>query len=39
VIVWLDGAFGAGRTTRAGLLRDALPGARLFDPEYVGFLL
>lgn len=39
MIVWLNGAFGAGKTTTARLLVDAVPGARLFDPEYVGFLL
>jgi hypothetical protein len=39
VIVWLNGAFGSGKTTTARLLRAALPGSRVFDPESVGFLL
>jgi hypothetical protein len=39
VIVWINGAFGVGKTTVAGLVRDRIAGARLFDPEYVGFLL
>jgi hypothetical protein len=38
VIVWLNGCFGAGKTTTAQLLRDAL-GGYLFDPEPIGFLL
>ncbi|MCC3763265.1 AAA family ATPase [Glycomyces sp. TRM65418] len=38
MIVWLNGAFGAGKTTTARLLEDALP-ARLFDAEHIGFLL
>ena len=39
MIVWINGAFGAGKTTTAGLLAKALDGAKLFDPEYVGFML
>jgi hypothetical protein len=39
VIVWINGAFGAGKSTTAGLLLESLEGARLFDPEYVGYLL
>jgi predicted kinase len=39
VIVWINGAFGAGKTTTAALVRERLSGSRLFDPEYVGFML
>lgn len=38
MIVWLNGTFGAGKTTTARLLQDALP-ARIFDSEHIGFLL
>jgi predicted kinase len=38
MIVWLNGNFGAGKTTTARLLQDALP-ARLFDSEHIGYLL
>jgi hypothetical protein len=39
MIVWINGAFGSGKTTTAGLLTKRLDGAKLFDPEYVGYLL
>jgi len=39
VIVWVDGAFGAGKTTLAGELVRRLPGALLLDPELVGHIL
>lgn len=39
MIVWLNGAFGSGKTTTAGLLTERLDGTKLFDPEYVGYLL
>lgn len=39
MIVWLNGAFGAGKTTVAAELCRVLPGARRFDPEYVGAVL
>jgi len=39
VIVWLNGTFGAGKTTTAGRLLPLLPGTRLFDPEFVGYML
>jgi AAA domain len=39
VIIWLNGAFGAGKTTTAAQLAAIMPGARLFDPEMVGYLL
>ena len=39
MIVWLNGAFGAGKTSTAKELLQLLPNARLYDPEHVGFLL
>ncbi|WP_129665056.1 AAA family ATPase [Phytoactinopolyspora endophytica] len=39
MIVWLNGTFGAGKTTAADELVRMLPDARTFDPEYVGFML
>jgi hypothetical protein len=39
VIVWLNGAFGAGKTTTAAELLSLIPDARLVDPETVGNML
>jgi hypothetical protein len=39
LIVWLNGAFGGGKTTTANELTALLPGARHFDPEWVGYML
>ena len=39
VIVWINGPFGVGKTTIAGLIREREPEWRLFDPEWVGFML
>jgi predicted kinase len=39
VIVLLNGPFGVGKTTVGRLLVERLEGARLFDPERVGFAL
>lgn len=36
MIVWLNGAFGAGKTTTAHELLDLLPGSTLYDPELFG---
>lgn len=36
MIVWLNGAFGAGKTTVAQELVDLLPGSVLYDPAVVG---
>ncbi|MET8680271.1 NUDIX domain-containing protein [Streptomyces sp. NPDC004647] len=36
MIVWLNGAFGAGKTTAARELVDLIPGSTFFDPELVG---
>jgi shikimate kinase len=39
VIIWLNGTFGAGKTTTATNLAGRLANARHFDPEQVGYLL
>jgi len=39
MIIWINGAFGAGKTTLAEELSRRLPEAVLFDPEYVGYIL
>jgi predicted kinase len=39
VIIWINGAFGAGKTTLAEELGRLLPDAMPFDPEYVGMIL
>ncbi|MDI3404673.1 AAA family ATPase [Streptomyces cavernicola] len=39
MIVWINGAFGSGKTTLVGHLRRRLPGALVFDPEDVGQVL
>jgi hypothetical protein len=39
VILWIDGAFGSGKTTLVSELRGRLPEAWEFDPEYVGAVL
>jgi shikimate kinase len=39
VIIWLNGTFGAGKTTTAKHLAGRLANARHFDPELVGELL
>jgi hypothetical protein len=39
MIVWVNGTFGAGKTTTSKELVGLLPGARIFDSEYVGYML
>lgn len=39
VIIWLNGAFGAGKTTTAKALTPLVPDARIFDSEQVGYML
>lgn len=36
MIVWINGAFGAGKTTTARELIDLIPNSTLFDPEVLG---
>jgi hypothetical protein len=38
-IIWLNGTFGAGKTTTATLLTQRSRRLRLFDPESVGYML
>ncbi|WP_432136177.1 MULTISPECIES: NUDIX hydrolase [unclassified Streptomyces] len=35
-VVWINGAFGAGKTTTARELIDLIPNSTLFDPEVIG---
>jgi predicted kinase len=39
VIIWLNGGFGAGKTTLAHELHRRLPEAVVYDPEDVGIML
>jgi AAA domain len=39
MIVWINGAFGAGKTTLSEELERRVPDAMMFDPEYVGSIL
>ncbi|SCK57549.1 NUDIX hydrolase [Streptomyces sp. WMMB 322] len=36
MIVWLNGAFGAGKTTAAHELLELIPGSTLWNPELIG---
>jgi 8-oxo-dGTP pyrophosphatase MutT (NUDIX family) len=36
VIVWINGAFGAGKTSTARELIELIPNSTLFDPEIIG---
>ncbi|MCH6161625.1 ATP-binding protein [Streptomyces marispadix] len=38
-VVWLNGTFGAGKTTTAVRVARLVPGARVFDTELVGEML
>lgn len=39
MLIWINGAFGSGKTTLAEELKARLPDALDYDPEYVGYLL
>jgi hypothetical protein len=39
VIIWLNGTFGAGKTTTAELVARKSRRLRTFDPEWVGYML
>ncbi len=39
VIIWLNGGFGAGKTTLAEELHRRIPDAIVYDPEQVGLML
>lgn len=38
-VVWINGSFGAGKSTTARELIDLIPNSTLFDPEIIGGLL
>jgi hypothetical protein len=39
VIVWINGAFGSGKSTLVGELHRRNPEALIFDPELIGYVL
>jgi hypothetical protein len=39
VIIWIDGAFGSGKTTLVDELQGRRPEALVFDPEQIGYVL
>lgn len=39
MLLWLNGAFGVGKTTTAREIVECAPGRRMFDPEWVGLML
>lgn len=39
MLIWINGAFGAGKTQTAYELHQRLPGSWVFDPEEIGFFL
>jgi hypothetical protein len=39
MVVMINGSFGVGKTTVARLLRGALAGSAIYDPEYAGMVL
>lgn len=38
-VIWINGAFGAGKTTSARLLAHAIPGSVILDTEEIGSML
>lgn len=39
VILWVNGTFGVGKTTTANVIRERDSKWRVFDPEWVGYML
>ena len=39
MIIWINGAFGAGKTTLANTLASRIPDAMIYDPELVGTMI
>lgn len=39
MIIWINGSFGAGKTTVSELLHQQMPEAHIFDPEEVGYII
>jgi len=39
MIIWINGAFGSGKTTTAKALNQRLPNSFIYDPENVGYFI
>lgn len=39
MIIWLNGAFGSGKTTCAFELNRRLPNSFVYDPENIGYFI
>lgn len=39
MILWINGAFGAGKSETAGLLHKRIPDSHVYDPEQAGYFL
>ncbi|MQS07671.1 AAA family ATPase [Streptomyces alkaliphilus] len=39
MLIWINGAFGSGKTTLTEELKRRSPDALVFDPEWIGFVL
>ena len=39
MIIWINGAFGSGKTTCAYELHRRLPNSYVYDPENIGFVI
>ena len=39
MIIWLNGAFGAGKTQTAYELKRRIPNSMIYDPEQIGFFI
>lgn len=39
MIIWINGAFGSGKTNTAYELKRRIPNAFVYDPEEAGFLV
>ena len=39
MIIWLNGAFGSGKTTLSKALLEHIPNSIIYDPEEVGFII
>lgn len=39
MIIWINGAFGAGKTSVSELLVQRIENARIFDPEDIGYII
>jgi len=39
MIIWINGAFGSGKSTTARKLHKLLKGSYIYDPEQIGFFI